>query len=313
MERNSTGLNASSITESETRRLECFTPIDTAVGAMNLASFMINAFHLSIISRLEYLKGTPYRHVLINIALADMCHTARASVFYICNPFFTFHMVAGELGVRIALRSVVLAASYISYHIFLIASVQKYLAICKPISYQSSIICRRLSAVFAAVWLYVVVISTSFSAIDARYNLLWWIICLRAAILAIIPNLISGCLLIIVYKAMKRRSREKTRRGMKSQQQRAKDEEEEMRGATYLMIIFTMEMTVFVIQLIGITLYLTLDASVILSIWTGFIKAPYTVANTVIYGWRSKAYRQHVRKVLGCKTVQVASPETAQC
>ena len=311
MERNSTGLNASSITESDTWQLECFTPIDTAVSVMNLASFIINAFHLSIILRLESLKGTSYRYVLINIALADMCHTARVSVSRICDHIYTFYMVAGELGVRIALRSVLLAATGISYHIFLIASVQKYLAICKPINYQSSIISRRLPAVFAVVWLYVVVMCTSFSAIDILYNMPLWFIHLPSVILTITPNLISSCLLIKVYKAMNRRSREKTRHGMKSQQQRAKVEEEEMRNATYLMIIFNMEMIVFVIQLIALTLYLSLDVTYILLIWSGFVKAPYTVANTVIYGWRTKAYRQRVRKVLGCKAVQVTSPETA--
>ena len=311
MERNSTGLNASSITESDTWQLECFTPIDTAVSVMNLASFIINAFHLSIILRLESLKGTSYRYVLINIALADMCHTARVSVSRICDHIYTFYMVAGELGVRIALRSVLLAATGISYHIFLIASVQKYLAICKPINYQSSIISRRLPAVFAVVWLYVVVMCTSFSAIDILYNMPLWFIQLPSVILTITPNLISSCLLIKVYKAMNRRSREKTRHGMKSQQQRAKVEEEEMRNATYLMIIFNMEMIVFVIQLIALTLYLSLDVTYILLIWSGFVKAPYTVANTVIYGWRTKAYRQRVRKVLGCKAVQVTSPETA--
>ena len=99
----------------------------------------------------------------------------------------------------------------------------------------------------------------------------------------------------------------------KSLQRRAKDEEEEMRGSTYLMIIFTMEMIVFVLKLIAVTPYINPDVSYILSIWTGFIKAPYNVANTVIYSWRTKAYKQRLNKVLGCKTVQVASPETAQC
>ena len=100
---------------------------------------------------------------------------------------------------------------------------------------------------------------------------------------------------------------------MKTQRRCAKDEEEEIRGNTYLMIIFTMELIVFVLELIAVTPYINPDVSYTLSIWTGFIKAPYTVANTVIYGWRTKAYRQRVRKVLGCKAVQVASPETAQC
>ena len=313
MERNSTGLNASSITESETQQLQCFTPIDTAVGVMNLALFIINAFHLSIILRLGSLRGTPYRYVLINIALADMCYTARVSVSRMCDHLYGFYMMAGELGVRIALTSVLLAASCIDYHIFLIASVQKYLAICKPIKYQSSIICRRLSAVFVAVWLYVLAICPSFSAIDILYNVPLWFIHVQSVILTITPNLISSFLLIKVYRAMNKRSREKTQHGMKSQQRRAKDEDEEMRGATYLLIIFTTEMIVFVIQLIGITLYLSLDVSAILSIWSGFVKAPYTVANMVIYGWRTKAYRQCVRKVLGCKAVQVTSPETTQC
>ena len=167
--------------------------------------------HLSIVWRLDSLKGTPYRYVLIKIALADMCHTARVGVFRICDHFYAFYMVAGELGVRITL----LAASYISYHIFLIAGVQKYLAIFKPISNQSSIISWRLPAVFISVWLYVVVICASFSAIDILYDSPSWFIPLQSFILTIIPNFTSSCPLINIYGAMKRRTREKTQCGIR--------------------------------------------------------------------------------------------------
>ena len=44
-------------------------------------------------------------------------------------------------------------------------------------------------------------------------------------------------------------------------------------------------------------------------IWAGFIKAPNTILNTVIYGWRTQSYRQHVRKLFGCNPCQIGATE----
>ena len=55
---------------------------------INVISFVINSFHLCIISRLSALKGTKYRCVLINIALADITNTIGMTIFFSCNEFF---------------------------------------------------------------------------------------------------------------------------------------------------------------------------------------------------------------------------------
>ena len=94
---------------------------------------------------------------------------------------------------------------------------------------------------------------------------------------------------------------------MTNQSATVTDNGEERKAAIYLIIVFTMEMIVFLLNVTCIAVLYFTNTLLVCKIWNLSIKAPQTMMNTVIYGWRTKAYQQHVRKMFGCKPSQVES------
>ena len=311
MAQNITADNSSLPSETQSLQFQCLGPIDVTVLTMNAISLLVNIFHLSVITRLETLKGTQYRIILINISLADMANTLIVAVFDSCYNFFLFNFnhVAAEPAPSIPINLFMASSNYIGYYVFLVASIQKYLAICKPISYQSSSFVKRLPVVFALAWIYVLLLNLAFPVMETLAPFLrsWTgeIRMIQTVLISIPPNLLTAVLLIKVYRAMKVRKR--VRKAMKTTKfVQAKGD----KGAMYLIIIFTLEMIVFALNVVIILILYQTRIAIWGKIWNGFIKAPYTIANTAIYGWRSKEYRKHVRRMFSCQTASVESRET---
>ena len=301
---NTTSSNASLLVNNGRERMECSNPLEVLIAVVNVMALVINCFHLWIISRLRALKGTQYRCVLISLSLADIVHNAYVVAFYGCYAFFMTNFARGEPKLRIPIALTLFTRNYISFHVFALASMEKYLAICKPFSYESSAIVRRLPVNFVVAWLYVFSLSTVFAIVDAL-NLIPWMTSvrmtvLRTSVLAIAPSLLSGALLIKVYKELRR---------MRIRSQNSSEDSDKTKAAMYLIIIFTLEMIVFLLNSICVIVLHSTGVVVICKIWNGFIKAPYTILNTVIYGWRTRSYRQYVRKLIGCKRRRIGIAE----
>ena len=123
---------------------ESLKPLEAFTVMINVMSFIINSFHLGIISRLEALRGTKYRCVLITVVLADITKTMGMAIFYRCNEFILLNYMHGVSEVRIPISVMMFIINYISFHAFLVASMEKYFAICKPFTYQSTVFIRWL-------------------------------------------------------------------------------------------------------------------------------------------------------------------------
>ena len=311
MANNTTAFNSSLPTEVPSLQFQCLKPLDVTVATMNTTSFLINIFHLVVITRLGSLKGTQYRTMLINISLADLANTLMVAVLYPCYDFFIFNLVAGEPAMKILISMVINSANCIGFHVFLVASIQKYLAICKPIRYQSSPFVRRLPVVFALAWIYVLLINAAFALLETLSPFLWT----RAegfrisqiVFLSVPPNLITSVLLIKIYRAIKFGKRARKAMNTTNAAQAKGD-----KGAMYLIIIFTLEMIVFMLNVVSIVVFYQTHMTIWGKIWNAFIKAPYTVVNTVIYGWRTKSYQVHVRRMFGCRTASYKTSESSK-
>ena len=304
MANNTTSSNASLLVDNSGNRLECSDPLELLTAVVNVIAFLINTFHLGIISRLDTLKGTRYRCVLINISLADILHNVFMAVSYSYCEIAKIAFMNGESILRIPLTIVTFTSNYIGFHVFALASMEKYLAICKPFSYESSVIVRRLPVNFVIVWLYVFSISNVVAFI-ARLDLIPGMsnnemTVLGTLVLAVAPSLLSGTLLIKVYGELRR---------MKIRSNSSSEDSEKTKAAMYLIIIFTLEMIVFLLNSICIIVVGYTGVAVICKIWNAHIKAPYTILNTVIYGWRTQSYRQYVRKLIGCNQRRVGIAE----
>ena len=155
MDYNTTAYNSSVKSRVGIQDFQCLKPLDITVATINVLSFLINLFHLSVIASLESLKGTRYRYILINISLSDMANTLVVAAFYSCYDFFLHNYVAGEPALRIPISTMMASVNYISYYVFLVVSILKYLAICRPISYRSSSFIKRLPVAFALGRMYV--------------------------------------------------------------------------------------------------------------------------------------------------------------
>ena len=297
---NTTSSNASLQVNNGRERIECSNPLEVLIAVVNVIALVIICFHLWIISRLRALKGTQYRCVLISLSLADIVHNAYVVAFYGCYAFFMTNFARGEPKLRIPIALTLFTRNYISFHVFALASMEKYLVICRPLSYESSVIVRRLPVNFVIVWLYVFSLSTVFAIVETL-DLIPWMTCvrmivLRTSVLAIAPSLLSGTLLIKVYREL----REMRKRSQNSN---------ETKAAMYLIIIFTLEMIVFLLNSICVTALHSTGDNAICKIWNAFVKVPYTILSGVIYSWRTQSYRQYVRKLIGCNRRRIGIVE----
>ena len=299
MSQYTTSANSTFLGDVGGERFQCVKPLETFTVMINVISFVINSFHLCIISRLETLKGTKYRCVLINMVLADI-----TNIFYSCNEFILLSYMRGVPELRIPISIMMFVSTNISFHVFVVASVEKYLAICKPFSYQSSVLIRWLPLNFVIIWLYIFSIGTILSLISVL-NLIPGISNLEitafgTAVFAVALNLVSSTLVIKVYRELKR---------MRNRSEISAQDDQQMDAAMYLVIIFTPEMIVFLLNSGCVIFIHSTGNPVLCTIWNAFIKAPHTILNTVIYGWRTQSYRQHVRKLFGCNRHRIGVVE----
>ena len=227
---------------------------------------------------------------------------------YSCYDFVMANSIHGEPEVRTRLSALIFISNYISFHVFLVASVEKYLAICKPFNHQSSVLVRWLPLNFFIVRLYIFSVNIIVSLINAL-NLIpdisdLGIIVFRTAVFADSPNLISGTLLIKVYKELKR---------MRNLSEISAQDSEKTNAAMYLIIILTLEMFVFLLNSVSLIFTHSTGNAVlciICIISNAFIKAPYTILNTVIYGWRTQSYWQYIRELFSCNRRRIGITET---
>ena len=314
MAENTTADNSSLPSEVPSHEFQCLNPLELTVTTINVISSLINVLHLHVITHLETLKGTQYRTIsqyLISISLADMTNTLIVAVFNSSDDFFIYHFIdiATEPALRISINTLMLFANYLGYHVFLVASIQKYLTICKPTRYQSSPFVKQLPVAFALAWIYVLLLNLVFPVMETLAPVLWsWTEEIRMAhivLLSIPPNLLTAVLLIKVYRAMKVRQRVRKAMMTTNAAQAKRDQR-----AMYLIIIFTLEMIVFALNVVVILIFYHIRITLLGKIWNGFVKAPYTIANTIIYGWRTKSYQLHVRRMFGCQNASVEPFET---
>lgn len=283
--------------------IRCSQPLDIFTMAVNGISFLINCFHLFIIVRLETLKGTKYRCVLINIALSDMVNTIVTATLFTCYDYFAFIFGYGEPKLRIPVMICVILSNYISFQVFVVASTEKFLVICRPFTYQSSALVRRLSLNFVIVRLYMFSLCTIVTLIETLNVIAWRrtpvMAVLQTVVFAIVPNLLSSTLLIKVYRELRR---------MMSQSQNSAVNEK-TRAAMYLIIIFTLEMIAFLLNSVCAIFVKCTAELIVCKVWYAFIKAPYTMLKTFIYGWRTESYRKNIRTLLSCNRHQSKTAE----
>ena len=288
---NNTSFSASN--EGDTTSNNCYNDWGVGITTVNAISLVMNAFHLIIISRMPSLKGHPYKYILIHITLADMCSAAMLIWVYSClEAFFRVVMVTNKFPIVLNMVSWPINTSH---WIFLVAGIEQYYSICMPLVYKSSRFVDKLPVIMILTWvisfcwtiIYVVVgmIVDPSTAVNPS-----WIRHIYTTV-NYLPLILAAIPLTMVVKELTK-MRKKTL---------AANQRQSLRASVYLIIIY-MIFTVFGLFDL-VTTYIHIVDPTLLKFpaqrLRNISKAFYGVLNTVIYGFRTKAYRQEIRKLLG--------------
>ena len=288
---NNTSTSASS--EGDTTSINCYNDWGAGITTVNAICLVMNSFHLIIISRMLSLKDRPYKYILIHITLADMCSAALLIWVYSClEAFVRVVMITNKFPIA---QIIINWPIYTSHWIFLVAGIEQYYSICKPLAYKSSRFVEKLSLVMIMTWVLSFCWIIAHAVVGIIINISTAVIpsWFRHSITTVnyLPLILAAIPLTMVIMELTR-MRKKTL--VASQRQ-------SLRASVYLIIIYMIFTFFCLLDLV--TTYIHIVDRTLLKFpaqrLRNITKAFYGSLNTAIYGFRTKAYRQEIRKLLG--------------
>ena len=275
------------------KSINCYNDWGISIATFNAISLLVNIFHLVILARMACLKGRPYKQILVHICLADIGSVLLLIMVYSCLEGFGYvSMLTANFPFTIYLVHVPI---YKSNWIFFVAGIEKYYSICKPLAYESSTFVRKLSVILILMWVlsfcwlttYLIIVHFATSSPEAPT--------LANAVLstALFMPLASAAvpLMFVVKELMKMR-----------QKALAANQQQSLQAAVYLIIIYVIFLIFSLFDLV--TAYIWIVSPGLMKFpaqrLRNITKPLYGTLNTVIYGFRRKAYRQEMRKLV-CK------------
>lgn len=133
----------------------CYQPFNEIYVGINCVSILLNILHLLILNDMKELKTTKYFWVLTNISVTDITTNIILIVYLNCDirqlilqlpvtaAYWTFKAIGNLTGY----------ASLLRFMVFLVASVEKYVGVCRPYSYSTHVLIVNLKSF--TVFLYV--------------------------------------------------------------------------------------------------------------------------------------------------------------
>ena len=275
------------------KSINCYNDWGIGITTLNAISLLVNIFHLVILARMAALKGRPYKRILVHICLADIGSALLLVMVYSCLEGYVYvAILTAEFPFT---RFLVNLPIYASNWIFLVASVEQYYSICKPLAYESSTFVSKLSVILMLMWVLSFCWSTSNLIIVSFATRSPEATTAADAVLStafFMPLALAAVPLIFVVKEVIRMS----------QRALAANQQQSLRAAVYLIIIFVIFLVFSLFDLV--TNYIQIVSPGLMKFpaqrLRNVTKPLYGTLNTVIYGFRTKAYRQEMRKLV-CK------------
>ena len=268
----------------------CYT--DWGVGIATLSSFslLINIFHLVIISKMKSLKDRPYKLILIHITLGDICTALTLIPVYACPPILA--LTYRITGVRL-MASIVACPLYTTHWIFVVASMEQYYRICRPFQYETSTFVKKLSLVLMSTW----IINLCYVGLLVVFG--WYVRTeaphLKSAVQAAaylsryVPTIVAAVFFTLTIRELRKMG----------QTEMADGRRQVYDAAVYVIIIYSIFSASAFLDLVMASIQIAGAVQMPFSPQRlrNVAKSVYGILNTVIYGFRTQAYRQYIVSV----------------
>ena len=270
----------------------CYDDWGIGIATISAVMFVTNIFHLIIISRMRQLRGRPYRLILIHITLADIGSSVLLLMFYSCLP--GCQVISRSVRGIVFIWGIAEWPAHTSHWIFLVAGLEQYYSICKPLLCKASKFIQKLSLVLVSTW----IVSFSWSAIGfasptilRSFNASSMIVFqLVDVTIRYVPLILAAVPLTLVVRELRKMRHPDI----------ADHQKQNRRAAVFLIIIYCIFLAFSLFDMVMgcAALFNPHLMSLITLRLKNVTKCLYGILNTVIYGFRTKAYRQEIRRLV---------------
>ena len=265
----------------------CYTDWGVGIATLSSLSLLINIFHLVIIGKMKSLKDRPYKLILIHITLGDIGTALTLIPVYACPPILS--LTDRITGVQL-MAFVVSYPLYTTHWIFVVASMEQYYRICRPFQYEASTFVKKLSLILISTWI------INFCYVGLLVVFTWYVrteaphlksaVQVAAYLSRYVPMIVAAVFFTLTIREL-RKMRQTEMAGGQIQVYDA---------AVYVIIIYSIFSASAILDLILTSIHIA--GSVQMPFSPGRLrnvaKSVYGISNTVIYGFRTKAYRRSI-------------------
>ena len=133
------------------KKKEVLTLLAYGFSGLNAVSLLVNILHIIILSRIPTLKNTGYYHILVHISIADILFAlTQISSFTLNEPSYFRNAPIALLVLYVSIKQV---GRIGRFYIMTAASLERYLAVCHPMTYASSKYIVHLPKWLCLIWI----------------------------------------------------------------------------------------------------------------------------------------------------------------
>jgi len=285
----------------------CYQPFNYTNNAMNLGSLVLNILHLLILFQITELKNTKYFWSILNITLVDVEFSIIMFFYFSCEVRVAIYKLSAISMFSLFLAIQVLTAFAVisRYSVLIMASIERYVAVCRPHEYKTNYIVRKIKICFgltiALTFLYSILICVTHLPLPelCRSQLKVTFASGRPLILTYglltIPIVSASLVITILLVKVWRKLRIMTKKPIGGQRNKTL-----LAASKYIISIYIMHQLLNVLLLIYTTLQLSnFSTSIfIIEIVSTFCVNLYGVANVILFAYFHPKYVSKIKSIL---------------